>query len=109
MGIFKIIRNTNDSLGYMNNALNYTMGTHTDYDNRYSPNVDIYNAYEQFLLVKKYFGKTSENSGCITFYQFCLLSVRVICILKSDLIKSDYSIFDFPNNQVLFSFAVISE
>lgn len=61
MGIFKIIRNTNDGLEYMNNALNYTMGTHTDYDKRYSPNVDIYNAYEQFLLVKKYFGKISGN------------------------------------------------
>lgn len=61
MGIFKIIRNTNDGLEYMNNALNYTMGTYTDYDKRYSPNVDIYNAYEQFLLVKKYFGKISGN------------------------------------------------
>lgn len=61
MGIFKIIRNTDDGLQYMYNALNYTMGTHTDYDKRYSPNVDIYNAYEQFLLVKKYFGKTSGN------------------------------------------------
>ena len=61
MGIFKVIRNTNDELDYLYNVLNYTMGIHTDYDKRYSPNVDIYNAYEQFLLVKKYFGKTSGN------------------------------------------------
>lgn len=47
--------------------------------------------------------------GCIAFAQFCLLSVSVICMLQSDLIKSDYYIFDFPNNQVLFSFAGISE
>lgn len=62
MGIFKIIRNTDDGLQYMYNALNYTMRTHTDYDKRYSPNVNIYNTYGQFLLVKKYFGKTSDNS-----------------------------------------------
>ena len=61
MGIFKIIRNTNDKLYYLYNVLNYTMGIHTDYDKRYSPNVDIYHAYKQFLLVKKYFGKTSGN------------------------------------------------
>ena len=61
MGIFKIIRNTDDGLQYMHNALNYVIGAHTDYDKRYSPNVDIYNACEQFLLVKKYFGKTSGN------------------------------------------------
>ena len=61
MGIFKVIRNTSDELQYLYNVLNYTMGIHTDYDKRYSPNVDIYNAYEQFLSVKKYFGKTSGN------------------------------------------------
>ena len=61
MGIFKVIRNTNDELDYLYNVLNYTMGIHTDYDKRYSPNVDIYNAYDQFLSVKKYFGKTSGN------------------------------------------------
>ncbi|WP_295219759.1 relaxase/mobilization nuclease domain-containing protein [Ruminococcus sp.] len=61
MGIFKVIRNTNDELQYLYNVLNYTMGIHTDYDKRYSPNVDIYNAYEQFLSVKKYFGKVSGN------------------------------------------------
>lgn len=61
MGIFKVIRNTNDELDYLYNVLNYTMGIHTDYDKRYSPNVDRYHAYEQFLSVKKYFGKTSGN------------------------------------------------
>lgn len=61
MGIFKIIRNTNDGLEYMNNALNYALSGHTDYDKRYSLNTDINNAYEQFLLVKRYFGKTSGN------------------------------------------------
>lgn len=61
MGIFKIIRNTNDGLEYMNNALNYALGGHTDYNKRYSLNTDIDNAYEQFLLVKRYFGKTSGN------------------------------------------------
>ena len=44
MGIFKVIRNTNDELQYLYNVLNYTMGIHTDYDKRYSPNVDIYHA-----------------------------------------------------------------
>ena len=52
MGIFKVIRNTNDELDYLYNVLNYTMGIHTDYDKRYSPNVDIYNAYDQFLSVR---------------------------------------------------------
>ena len=61
MGIFKVIRNTNDGLQYMYNALNYVCYEHTDYDKRYSPNVDIDNAYEQFLLVKRYFYKTSGN------------------------------------------------
>ena len=37
MGIFKVIRNTNDELDYLYNVLNYTMGIHTDYDKRYSP------------------------------------------------------------------------
>ena len=53
MGIFKVIRNTNDELDYLYNVLNYTMGIHTDYDKRYSPNVDIYHAYEQFLSVRQ--------------------------------------------------------
>lgn len=61
MGIFKIIRNTNDGLEYMYNALNYITHGHTDYDKRYSLNTDIDNPYEQFLLIKKYFGKTSGN------------------------------------------------
>lgn len=58
MGILKIIRNTNDGFEYMYNALNYVLYGHTDYDKRYSLNTDIDNAYEQFLLVKKYFYKT---------------------------------------------------
>ena len=41
MGIFKVVRNTNDELHYLYNVLNYTMGIHTDYDKRYSLNVDI--------------------------------------------------------------------
>ena len=45
MGIFKVIRNTSDELHYLYNILNYTMGIHTDYDKRYSPNVDIYHAF----------------------------------------------------------------
>ena len=61
MGIFKIIRNTNDGLKYMYNALNYVCNGHTDYDKRYSLNTDVDNAYEQFLKVKKYFYKTSGN------------------------------------------------
>lgn len=61
MGIFKVIRNTNNGLQYMYNALNYVLYGHTDYDKRYSFNTDIDNAYEQFLLVKKYFYKTSGN------------------------------------------------
>ena len=61
MGIFKIIRNTDSGLQYMYNALNYVTHGHTDYDKRYSMNTDIDNAYEQFLLVKRYFYKTSGN------------------------------------------------
>lgn len=61
MGIFKIIRNTNDGLTYIYNALNYITYGHTDYDKRYSINTDIDNAYEQFLAVKRYFYKTSGN------------------------------------------------
>ena len=61
MGILKVIRNTNDGLEYMYNALNYVLYGHTDYDKRYSLNTDINNAYEQFLLVKRYFGKASGN------------------------------------------------
>lgn len=61
MGIFKVIRNTNDGLAYMRNALKYVIYGHTDYDKRYSLNTDIDNAYKQFLAVKKYFYKTSGN------------------------------------------------
>ncbi len=61
MGVFKVIRNTNDGLKYMYNALNYVTYVHTDYDKRYSLNTDIDNAYEQFLAVKRYFYKTSGN------------------------------------------------
>ena len=61
MGIFKVIRNTDDGLQYMYNVLNYVIHGHTDYDKRYSINTDIDNAYEQFLLVKRYFDKTSGN------------------------------------------------
>jgi len=61
MEIFKVIRNTNDGLGYMHNAINYVTYGHTDYDKRYSINTDIDNAYKQFLAVKRYFYKTSGN------------------------------------------------
>ncbi|MCM1509040.1 MAG: relaxase/mobilization nuclease domain-containing protein, partial [Ruminococcus flavefaciens] len=61
MGILKVIKNTNDGLAYMRNALNYVVYGHTDYDKRYSINTDINNAYEQFLAIKRYFYKTSGN------------------------------------------------
>jgi len=61
MGILKVIRNTNDGLAYMYNALNYVCYGHTDYNRRYSINTDIDNAYEQFLTMKRYFYKTSGN------------------------------------------------
>ena len=90
MGIFKVIRNTNDELDYLYNVLNYTMGIHTDYDKRYSPNVDIYHAYEQFLSVKKYFGKTSGNPAFhfIVVYDarsklLTMLPCRVLVRLRS--------------------------
>lgn len=61
MGVFKVIRNTDDELVYMRNAVDYGINGHTDYDKRYSMNTDINDAYEQFLTVKRYFGKTSGN------------------------------------------------
>lgn len=61
MGIFKVIRHTDSGLGYMYNALNYVVGRHTDCDKVYSPNVNVYDAYNQFFLVKQYFNKTSGN------------------------------------------------
>ena len=70
MGIFKMIRHTDDGLRYLYNALHYTMGIHTDYDKRCSPNVDIYNAYEQFLFVKK-----NKRQSCISFY--CRIQCKI--------------------------------
>lgn len=61
MGILKIIRNTDDGLQYMYNVLNYITNGHTDYDKIYSFNTDIDDAYNQFLIVKRYFDKTSGN------------------------------------------------
>lgn len=61
MGVFKVIRNTNDGLEYMYHALNYVCYGHTDSDKRYSINTDIFHACDQFLWVKKYYGKTSMN------------------------------------------------
>ena len=61
MGIFKVIRNTNDGLQYMYNALNYITYGHTDCDKVYSINTDKDNAYDQFFTVKRYFDKTSGN------------------------------------------------
>ncbi len=61
MGIFRIIRNTDSGLQYMNNALNYVVFGHTDRDKVYSVNTDIYDAYNQFFSVKRYFDKTSGN------------------------------------------------
>lgn len=61
MGIFKIIRNTNDGLNYMKNALDYITYGHTGCDKRYSLNTDLNYAYEQFYAVKKYYYKTSGN------------------------------------------------
>lgn len=62
MGIFRIIRNTDSGLQYMNNALNYVVFGHTDRDKVYSANIDIYDAYNQFFAIKRYFDKTSGNS-----------------------------------------------
>ena len=73
MGIFKIIRNTDDGLKYMHNALNYVIGTHTDYDKRYSPNVDIYNACEQFSLVKN----TLEKQVVILYF------ILLLCMMQN--------------------------
>ena len=82
MGIFKVIRNTNDGLQYMYNALNYVCYEHTDYDKRYSPNVDIDNAYEQFLLVKRYFYKTSGNP----IFHFMQKNLYVQLFLKKEIL-----------------------
>ena len=75
MGIFKVIRNTNDELDYLYNILNYTMGVHTDYDKRYSPNVDIYHAYEQLLKYgqmasKMASGKRVVCASCWNFWSW---------------------------------------
>ncbi len=56
-----MIRNTDDGLQYMYNALNYVLYRHTDYDKRYSINTDVDDAYNQFYAVKNYFYKTSGN------------------------------------------------
>lgn len=61
MGIFKIIRNTDDGMDYMENAINYVIDGHTDYDKRYSFNTDIDDVIHQFRIVKEYYGKTSGN------------------------------------------------
>ena len=45
----------------MNNALYYVTNGHTDYDKRFSPNVDLDDAYNQFFAVKQYYSKTSYN------------------------------------------------
>ena len=55
MGIFKVIRNTNDELQYLYNVLNYTMGIHTDYDKRYSPNVDFIPCLRAVFIGKEIF------------------------------------------------------
>ena len=75
----KAIRNTNDELQYLYNVLNYTMGIHTDYDKRYSPNVDIYHAYEQFLKYgqmasKMASGKRAACASCWSFWNCLALS-----------------------------------
>jgi len=62
------IRNINDGLNYMYNALNYVCGIYTDYDKRFSSNVDICNAYEQFLPVKKDIRRMLFNLSCTLCY-----------------------------------------
>lgn len=41
MGVFKIIRNTNDGLVYMENALNYVLNGTAKYGMTFSYNTDI--------------------------------------------------------------------
>ena len=60
MGILKVIQNTNSSDDYLYNAIYYienkveTVGVG-------GYRVDPYNAYQQMMAVKNYFGKTSGN------------------------------------------------
>ena len=70
MGIFKIIRNTNDGLEYMNNALNYALCGHTDFDKRYSLNTDIDNAYSTVAEADNAYEaekKPKENIKCLKY------------------------------------------
>ena len=58
MGIIKVIQNTKSTGNYLFNALNYIKRDAVAYSGY---RVDSDNAYEQMMIVKKYFGKTSGN------------------------------------------------
>ena len=61
MGIFKVIRNTDDGYNYLKNAINYVTYGKASYDCVGSPNTSLEYPLEQMHYVKKYFGKTSGN------------------------------------------------
>lgn len=61
MGTLKIRKQTDGGMNYMANVLDYTVRGHGYEDRVYSPNVDIYDCFNQFYKVKEYFGKTSGN------------------------------------------------
>ncbi len=45
----------------MRNVVDYVIRGHSDKDHSFSPNVDLSEAYNQFYMVRQYFGKTSGN------------------------------------------------
>lgn len=76
MGIFKYIRHTDGGMEYMRNAINYIVGGHDYEDHSYSPNVDLSDAYNQFYMVRQYFGKVSGNP---VFHFIVTFSARSTC------------------------------
>lgn len=80
MGTLKIRKQTDGGMNYMANVLDYTVRGHGYEDRAYSPNVDIYDCFNQFYKVKEYFGKTSGNP----VYHF-------IVTYNSGIIKEDNS------------------
>jgi len=61
MGTLKYIRHTDGGMDYMRNAVNYVSNGHGKKYPVYSPNVNLSDAFNQFYMVRQYFGKISGN------------------------------------------------
>lgn len=98
MGMLKVIQNTNSSEDYLENAIDYIL-LKADTVAYGAYGINPLNAYEQMMIVKQYFGKTSGNQ----LMHFIVSFSRYVSDVKTALYFANRIAQYYGNYQCVYS------